>query len=267
MANRALLVGINKYPSAPLQGCVNDVEDMANFLVNHCGFKHDEIAVLTDERATRENIIDSLYDCIIEPSKIGDRMFFHNSSHGTEMLINGELHDCICPVDFDFTTDTAITDIDFRKYFYSLPQGAVFNWVADSCFSGDLARKLPPRAGAVVKYQLARSFPMPFDLAWSVQAAKLRGATTSRLSVAVEHLNGALISGCDTDQTSADAFIEGRYNGACTYALLKALKASPAEPLTKIVTTMNDWMDANEYDQDPQLKGNPEIRGKPWLTI
>ena len=164
-------------------------------------------------------------------------------------------------------TDTAITDIDFRKYFYSLPQGAVFNWVADSCFSGNLAQKPPPGIVFRQPYAAPRSFPMPFDLAWSVQAAKLRGATTTKLSVAVEHLNGALISGCATDQTSADAYIEDRYNEACTYALLKALKSSPAEPLTKIVATMNDWMDANEYDQNPQLKGHPSICGKPWLTI
>ena len=26
--NRALLVGINKYPGQPLNGCVNDVQDM-----------------------------------------------------------------------------------------------------------------------------------------------------------------------------------------------------------------------------------------------
>ncbi|MCK9569162.1 caspase family protein [Candidatus Pacearchaeota archaeon] len=266
MANRALLVGINKYPSAPLQGCVNDVEDVANFLVGRCDFKPGEIIIITDERATHDNISDALVDWIVHPSRPGDRLFFHNSSHGTEMLVDGEMHDAICPVDFDFSLETALIDEDFREIFRQIAPGVAFNWVADSCFSGDLARKLPPKYNRGC-HITPRTFPMPFDLAWSVQAAKLRGATTSKLSVAVEHLNGALISGCATDQTSADAYIEDRYNGACTYALLKALKASPAEPLTKIVATMNDWMDANEYDQDPQLKGNPEICGKPWLTI
>ncbi|HET7402221.1 MAG TPA: caspase family protein, partial [Usitatibacter sp.] len=34
MANRALLVGINAYPGQPLNGCVNDVKDMAGLLVD-----------------------------------------------------------------------------------------------------------------------------------------------------------------------------------------------------------------------------------------
>ena len=36
--NRALLVGINKYPSSPLNGCINDIQDMADFLVGKCKF-------------------------------------------------------------------------------------------------------------------------------------------------------------------------------------------------------------------------------------
>jgi hypothetical protein len=50
--NRALLVGINSYPGAPLNGCVNDVTDMANFLVDNCNFTMSDIRLLTDARAT-----------------------------------------------------------------------------------------------------------------------------------------------------------------------------------------------------------------------
>jgi metacaspase-1 len=41
--NRALLVGINRYPSAPLNGCINDIEDMAKFLVDKCVFTKSDI--------------------------------------------------------------------------------------------------------------------------------------------------------------------------------------------------------------------------------
>jgi hypothetical protein len=34
--DRALLVGINKYPGCPLYGYVNDITDMANFLKDTC---------------------------------------------------------------------------------------------------------------------------------------------------------------------------------------------------------------------------------------
>jgi hypothetical protein len=54
--NRALLVGINSYPGNELQGCINDVTDMAEFLVSHCGFNENDIRLLTDSRATTDAI-------------------------------------------------------------------------------------------------------------------------------------------------------------------------------------------------------------------
>ena len=60
MANRALLVGINAYPGQPLNGCVNDVNDMAQFLVDRCGFSTDDIRLLVDDRATTDGIKERL---------------------------------------------------------------------------------------------------------------------------------------------------------------------------------------------------------------
>ena len=56
--DKALLIGINKYPNCPLNGCVNDVNDMANFLVQQYKFNPDNIRMLTDERATTAAILE-----------------------------------------------------------------------------------------------------------------------------------------------------------------------------------------------------------------
>ena len=74
--NRALLVGINNYPDPnKLSGCVNDVTDTAAFLVAKCGFAHDDIRLVTDERATAKNILDRLGWLLTGLMK-GDRIFF-----------------------------------------------------------------------------------------------------------------------------------------------------------------------------------------------
>ncbi len=50
--NKAVLVGINEYPGCPLEGCVNDVSDMAQFLTSKCGFAPRDIRLVTDAQAT-----------------------------------------------------------------------------------------------------------------------------------------------------------------------------------------------------------------------
>jgi hypothetical protein len=79
--DRALLVGINKYPGAPLHGCVNDITDMANFLKNKGGFAMNSIRLLTDGQATLATIVErlKLAGSGVRP---GVRVLFHYSGHG-----------------------------------------------------------------------------------------------------------------------------------------------------------------------------------------
>ena len=74
--NRGLLVGINAYPNGnELNGCVNDVTDMADFLVSHRDFKEEDIRLVTDDRATTQAIKDRL-QWLISGAAAGDRLIF-----------------------------------------------------------------------------------------------------------------------------------------------------------------------------------------------
>jgi hypothetical protein len=71
--------------------------------------------------------------------------------------------------------------------------------------------------------------------------------------------SGMLISGCQAHQTSADAYIDGDYIGACTYYLVKTLRdANYAAPYKSIVDSMNAQLAAAGYTQRPELNG-PEV--------
>ena len=61
MTQRAVCVGINKQtmPGCDLRGCVNDAAQMRETLLSH-GFKQENIRVLTDERATKQAILERL---------------------------------------------------------------------------------------------------------------------------------------------------------------------------------------------------------------
>lgn len=96
--NIALLIGINKYPNLPerfqLKGCVNDVEMMKQLLIEKFQFDLQNIHVLTDEKATRQNIINKFEDFLIQnASEDGQVVFFH-SGHGARMTdLNGDESD------------------------------------------------------------------------------------------------------------------------------------------------------------------------------
>lgn len=263
--NKALLVGINQYPNPnELLGCINDVTDMAEFIVAHCHFSHKDVRLLTDERATTKAIRDRL-DWLVKDAKSGDRLFFHYSGHGVLLVDRtrtGKLkgpHCAIAPVDFDFSPKYALTDDDFMEIFRPIPQDVEFNFVSDSCHSGQLARE-------IAEFK-PRAFRVPADIQWRNRSIKEQVAPG--FSHTIEHLNGALIAGCRADQTSADAAFGGRPNGAMTYFLLKTLHAPQglSNPLTVVINQTSHAIKSSGFDQVPTLQGCPQVEQRPFLTL
>ena len=71
MAQRALLVGINKYqvPGADLRGCVNDVKDLSEALIKFYGFRKSDVQVLLDTAATQKAMQTWHYDSLARGEK------------------------------------------------------------------------------------------------------------------------------------------------------------------------------------------------------
>ena len=266
--NRALLVGINQYPSSPLRGCVNDVVDMANFLVTSCGFVEPDIRLLTDSRATTEGILDRL-GWLLTGLRSGDRVLFHYSGHGAQMATRnpqGEidgLDEVICPVDFDWSDEHAIRDKDFNRLFSTVPDGVEFVWISDSCHSGDLTRAIPPPR----KIFARKTLIPPADLNWRIQTAGRLTRRALGMVRAGQGPNVALIAGCKDNQESADAEFNGKPNGALTYFLLGELKTPNglSESLTQVVANVFEAVRAGGYSQEPQLEGSDAIKHRGFL--
>jgi hypothetical protein len=258
---RALLVGINAYPGQPLHGCVNDVTDMADYLVHAQGFQTGDIRLLVDTRATAQGIRDRL-QWLITGAKAGDTLYFHYSGHGAQFPIRDAAgtvvsnHGTLCPVDFDFTPQRALLDSDLRAIMNKVAKGVEFIFVADSCFSGDLMR-------AFHMFR-ARVFQPPADIAWRTRTANANNLAFRGFAV---HDACGFISGCAFDQESADANINGRFNGALTYYLLQSLQAAHGNtlPLTTLIANLNTAIHTAGYAQNPQLKGPDAIVAKAFL--
>jgi metacaspase-1 len=265
MANRALLVGINAYPGSPLRGCINDIDDMSQFLIQKRGFQTEEIRRLTDASATTAAITDTLSNWLVKDASKDDRLFFHFSGHGSTLPgSDGDIHDVICPVDFDFTEELALSDVDFTKIFAPLTADVEFNWISDSCHSGDLTREITRGLTNAIPRYLA---PPP-AISAQINAMQAKRGVRRPLSRAVAHLNGAFISGCKSDETSADAYFDPKYNGAFTYYLLKELgkPGGIKEKLKMVAGNVEHSLTENGYKQHPQLRGAPEICERPFMA-
>lgn len=82
----ALAIGISNFkdPSINLKYAAKDATDFTNFLVEKGNFKKDHVRLLTDEKATRQNIIDNLGDKWLgKLAHKNDLIIVYVSSHGS----------------------------------------------------------------------------------------------------------------------------------------------------------------------------------------
>ena len=267
MAKRALLIGINKYqiPGADLRGCVNDVRNIEAALIEWCGFAKGDITTLTDLDATKK-AMETGIKRLVASGQNGDTLVLHYSGHGANVPdADGdeadERDEILCPTDLDWKDP--LTDDWLRKTFDRLKRGVALTVIMDCCHSGTNTRAiLPPDAPIKPRY-----LPNPWDLMAAESGRRLRGKVTGELrrssrsarkakDIVSAQLPELLVTGCRDTQTSADAFIDGVYTGALTYALVDAMKQAKGK------LTYREWHDrasavlkTKRFDQVPQLEG------------
>jgi len=259
---KALLVGINKYVpelGADLQGCVNDVNNMYALLTNTFGFKPDNIRVLIDERATRQGIIDRL-KWLLDKAMAGDELVFHYSGHGSQIRdrngdeLDDQLDEILCPHDMDW--DNPLTDDILAEILKQLPKGVYFTMICDSCHSGTMTKNF---GNPGCRLQLPRFIVPPFDIQCRTTGRHLNVNKIGMKGRGSDQ-NHILISGCRDNQTSADANIDGKYQGAFTWAFTESIKKDPNVTWLSIYTKVLDKLAAENFSQVPQLSGNSALR-------
>src|SRR5512135_3581574 len=84
----ALLMGINSYPNLPvryrLRGCLNDIELMADILQRVFHIPTENITVLRDEGATRDDILGA-FSALVDRVGRDDIVVVHYSGHGSRV--------------------------------------------------------------------------------------------------------------------------------------------------------------------------------------
>lgn len=278
MAKKAFLIGINRYriPGADLRGCVNDVKNLQGVLTEFYGFAKGDIATLTDLKATKKNIETGI-KALLKGAKKGDTLLLHYSGHGANVPDDdgdeAEGRDeILCPTDLDWKNP--LRDDWLREQFDKLPAGVNFTVIMDCCHSGTNTRALaPPDAPMIARY-----LPNPWDMMAEESGRKLRGTRVTSLHATskaarrksdVVHANigEVLITGCRDTQTSADAFMNGSFNGALTYCLVAAIREAKGKiSYQELHARTKARLKRENFDQVPQLEGRKARLGSPFLA-
>lgn len=270
MANKALLVGINKYKmaDADLQGCVNDVTNIRDVLLKYFGFEVKDIRMLVDGRATKTAIMDRLR-WLAKGAKAGDRLLFHFSGHGSQIRdrdgdeLKDHLDEILCPHDMDWDK-TYIVDDDLRELLLKLPEGVHVEVLLDCCHSGTGTREAMGLGMLPTEQTIRpRYLEPPVDIRMR-EEDDLKVLSIGRATTPLKHV---LFAGCKSNQTSADAYIKGSYNGAFTYYFCKHLRdaqatLSRAELLRRVRASLGH----EGYSQVPQLECPAAARKKKVLA-
>ena len=84
--NHALLVGINDYQHVrDLRGSVNDILQIKRVLLGELGFDERNVQTLTNQEATKENILAALAQ-LAQQTRAGDGLLWYYSGHGFMIL-------------------------------------------------------------------------------------------------------------------------------------------------------------------------------------
>jgi len=259
MKNKALLVGINKYPnpSNELRGCINDILDMEHFISTANAatskmYTTENIKKLTKSHATKKEIVHQI-KWLLEGAEPGDQLLFHYSGHGAQIptlhatIEQDGLDEIICPYDYDGTAATTLRDKEFAQLFAGIPKGVHFVWISDSCHAEDLSRDIKQEETTIYR-QFHGVMPFVLD--------KLIETPIADIATITAPLNGALLSACASHELSADAYINNRFNGAFTHYLIKNLmQYSNSKTMQSIIKLVNIDLDKNGYDQNPEIEG------------
>ena len=273
MVKKALLVGVNDYKGvSDLRGCVNDVMDMHFTLRSLFRFDTRNIRVLTDQRASKANIIARL-KWLVKGAKPGDVLVFHFSGHGSQIRdrdgdeLSDGMDEILCPYDMDWD-GTFITDDQLNKVFGKLPKGVVLEVFLDCCHSGTGLREImgltPPPELAAENPTLNRFLPPPVDIMFrsSEEEDSLIPRGFKKGFEDKGYKSHILWAGCMANQTSADAFISGRYHGAFTYYLSSHLRRDPRISRERLLRKVRSSLRHGGYSQLPQLEYEATKRDK-----
>lgn len=251
---RGLLIGIN-YTNTEnqLRGCINDTNNLHDFLINNKIFDEHDLIFMNDFTKnnlypTRTNILNQLKALVDFSNKNLDKqvkLFFSYSGHGSKLRDNNKdetdgYDEVLCPIDFN--KSGFILDDDIKSKFIDLlPSNVELTILIDACHSSTC-----------------------IDLQYNYDFSKINYIIQNPKE-SLTKCRVVSISGCLDAQTSADAFINNKYQGAMTASFLNSYTKNISAK--NLMIKICNWLKQNNYTQISQLSSGQLINPDSYLIL
>jgi hypothetical protein len=229
---KALLIGINYLGTEyELNGCIQDV-DQIKFYLETKGFNNFEIMTdLTNIKPTRINILNSIKNFINSASN-DDLLFIHYSGHGSYTYDNnGDEIDgkdeILVSSDLEYITDDELKNI-FKEF--SKPNITIVG-LFDCCHSGTI-----------------------FDIKFTYDYLNNKYIENQNDGDCPGNI--LMISGCMDNQTSEEAILDNKPQGALTWAFINSLNSEPNCSWKQLISNIYNRLKITRFIQIPQLTSN-----------
>lgn len=243
--SKALLIGVNytSMPECALNGCINDIVNMRNMLIDAYKYTPSNITILRDDVTTpsllptRNNIITNLKQIVASSSQCRE-IWIHYSGHGSRVIDTNYdektgLDDVIVPI--DYKTAGFILDDEIFQIIKDIKCRAFLMF--DSCHSATVC-----------------------DLEWSFEyksGNSFLRTQNNRATIANPQIY--VFSGCKDHQTSADVYNVKKqmYVGAMTESFIECSRTNAYKgSITNLYADICKYVSFMGYTQKPMFSSS-----------
>jgi len=218
--SRALIIGINQYKSAPpLEYAANDAMAVADILMKTFGFDESNLKILTEEKASRSEIMAHYMAFASKEIENDDRIFIFFAGHGyTQTGKRGEVG-FLVPYDGDINDLSSLIRWDDLTRNAELISAKHILFVMDACYGGlAITRTLAPGSMRFLKDMLKRYARQVLTAGKANEVVSDSGGPIPEHSV----FTGHLIEGLQGKAASDDGVITA--NGVMSYVYERVAK-------------------------------------------
>lgn len=266
----ALLIAVNDYadPAIPdLEGTINDACLLRRALINRLGFAPQNIKMLANEDATKQNVVSAL-KALQNPevAETNGSLLVYFAGHGSQVRdLNADemgtdgLDETLVLHDTSFTGQDDLRDDELSKIFRELaPNWGQLTVIFDSCHSG-AALRASGRARRLIRTSSIIKMP-------PVRNDSIELSTSSFDSLFADHPNLVFLSGASESEIANEILLGGNYHGIFTISLVRALTRTrvPRSPI-QLLDSIQVEIDRRGFDQTPTVEG--AAKSLPFLSV